>query len=92
LTLGLALLTGSYVWAGRKNPPRVGAQAMHGMQAEILDWSGAQGHALAQGERWRARGEDSFVPGDRVEVADVKDLTLLVRRGPAGKPSDGDRS
>jgi membrane-bound serine protease (ClpP class) len=88
LTLGLALLTGGYVWASRKSPPRVGAQAMRGLRAEILDWSGNEGHALAQGERWRARGAESFAPGERVEVTDVTDLTLMVRRPNTRKQSD----
>jgi membrane-bound serine protease (ClpP class) len=93
LTLGLALLTGGYVWASRKSPPRVGVQAMRGLPAEILDWAGNEGHALAQGERWRARSDESFVPGERVEVAGVRDLTLMVRRPETGKQrDDGERS
>ena len=90
LTLGLALLTGSYLWAARKNPPRVGAQAMRGLPAEILDWSGDEGHVRAQGERWRAEGDEAFAPGESVEVAGVKDLTLLVRRRQLRKQGEGE--
>ncbi|MBZ9807375.1 MULTISPECIES: NfeD family protein [unclassified Mesorhizobium] len=80
LTLGLALLAGSYLWTARKSLPRVGAQAMHGLPARILDWSGSEGHVLAQGERWRAKADEPLAPGDSVEVADVRDLVLTVRR------------
>lgn len=80
LTLGLALLTGSYLWAARRSLPRVGAQAMHGLPAEILDWSQGEGHVLAQGERWRAKADEPLAPGDSVEVAEVKNLVLTVRR------------
>ncbi|MER9306242.1 nodulation protein NfeD [Mesorhizobium sp. M0293] len=80
LTLGLALLAGSYLWAARKRLPRVGAQAMHGLPAKILDWSGSEGHVLAQGERWRAKANEPLALGDSVEVADVRDLVLTVRR------------
>lgn len=80
LTLGLALLTGSYLWAARKRPSPVGAQAMHGLPAEILDWEGSEGHVLARGERWRAKADETMAPGDSVEVADVRDLVLMVRR------------
>lgn len=80
LTLGLALLTGSYLWAARRSLPRVGAQAMHGLPAEILDWSQGEGHVLAQGERWRAKADEPLAPGDSVEVAEVKDLVLTIRR------------
>jgi membrane-bound serine protease (ClpP class) len=52
LTLGLALLTGSYLWAARRSLPRVGAQAMHGLPAEILDWSQGEGHVRATASRW----------------------------------------
>jgi membrane-bound serine protease (ClpP class) len=90
LTLGLALLMGSYVWAARRNPPRVGAQAMRGLPAEILDWSGNEGHVRAQGELWRAKGEEAFAPGESVEVTGVKDLTLLVRRRQTRKQGDGE--
>jgi membrane-bound serine protease (ClpP class) len=90
LTLALAFLTGTYVWASRKNPPRVGAQAMRGSAAEILDWSGREGRVLAQGERWRARGEESFTPGEHVEVTGISGLTLSVRRRQALEPFDGE--
>jgi membrane-bound serine protease (ClpP class) len=76
----LVLATGRYVWTTRRSPVRVGAQAMRGLTAEVLDWSERAGHVLAQGERWQARSEENFSAGDRVEVADVKDLTLTVRR------------
>lgn len=84
LTLGLALLTGTFVWAARKNPPRVGGEAMRGQPAEILDWQGGEGHVLALGERWRAKADGPVAPGDSVEVTDVSDLVLTVRRREAG--------
>jgi len=84
LTLGLALLTGTYVWAARKNPPRVGSEAMRGLPVEILDWQGGEGHVLAFGERWRAKAGEPMQPGDHVEVTHVSDLVLTVRRRDAG--------
>ncbi|TIT18423.1 MAG: nodulation protein NfeD [Mesorhizobium sp.] len=80
LTLGLALLTGSYLWAARKNVPRVGSQAMQGLPAEVLDWQGSEGHVLARGERWRAKADEPLAVGDSVEVADVRGLVLTIRR------------
>lgn len=84
LALGLALLAGGYLLAARKRAPRVGALAMHGMPAEILDWQGGEGHVLAQGERWRAKADEPLALGDSVEVAEVKDLVLTIRRRTAG--------
>jgi len=85
LTLGLALLTGTYVWAARKSLPRVGGEAMRGLSAQILDWQGGEGHVLAQGERWRAKADEPIAPGDSVEVTDISDLVLTVRRRDAGR-------
>jgi membrane-bound serine protease (ClpP class) len=78
--IGLVLVVlGSLRRAG-KGPVRVGAQAMRGQTAEVLDWSENQGHVFTQGERWQARSVDSFKPGEVVEVANIVDLTLVVRR------------
>ena len=68
------------LWRARKGPARVGAQAMRGLPAEVLDWSGSEGHVFAHGERWQAHGAEVLAPGETVEVADIKDLTLVVRR------------
>lgn len=91
LSLGLALLTGSYLWTARRRPSRVGAQAMRGLPAEILDWSGGEGHVLAQGERWRARAAEALAPGDTVEVTGIEDLVLQVERRKLRQPGDGER-
>jgi membrane-bound serine protease (ClpP class) len=79
---GLVLVVLRSVWRARKGPARVGALAMRGLAAEVLDWSGNEGHVLAHGERWKARGSEGFKPGEVVEVANIADLTLVVRRGP----------
>jgi len=80
---GLMLFVLGSVWRARKGPVRVGAQAMRGLSAEVLDWSENEGHVFAHGERWKARGAEAFQPGDVVEVANINDLTLVVRRWPA---------
>nr|WP_249158155.1 nodulation protein NfeD [Bradyrhizobium jicamae] len=73
----------------RKGPVRVGAQAMQGLPAEVLDWSETRGHVFTNGERWQARGTETFKSGDRVEVANIIDLTLVVRRAPASTGEGG---
>ena len=80
---GLILVILGSLQRARKGPVRVGAQAMPGLSAEVLDWSENEGHVFAQGERWQARGAETFKPGDVVEVANITDLTLVVRRPPA---------
>lgn len=89
--VGFVLFVLGSVHRARKSPIRVGAQAMRGQTAEVLDWSGNQGHVLTQGERWQARGIETFEPGDVVEVANIVDLTLTIRRRTASS-SKGDVS
>lgn len=79
ILFGLSLFTGRHLWRARKRPARVGAQAMQGLPARILDWSGDAGHVSAQGERWQARGGEGFLPGETVRVIEVDGLTLVVR-------------
>jgi len=82
---GFALVVlGSLRRVGRA-PALVGAQAMRGLPAEVLDWNGNEGHVFAHGERWQARGAETFKPGETVEVANIVDLTLLIRRAPTGE-------
>ena len=78
--IGLLLFVLGSLQRARKGPVRVGAQAMRGQSAEVLDWSENEGHVFAQGERWQARGAEAFKPGEVVEVANIVDLTLVVRR------------
>ena len=78
--IGLILVVLRSLWRARKAPARVGAQAMRGLPAEVLDWNDIEGHVFIQGERWQAHGSEVFKPGELVEVANVMDLTLVVRR------------
>jgi membrane-bound serine protease (ClpP class) len=76
------------LWRARGNPARVGGQAMRGLPAEVLDWSGSEGHVFTHGERWQAHGVEALTPGEMVEVAGINDLTLVVRRRMAGTVSE----
>lgn len=92
LISGLILLMGRVLWGARRRPSCVGNQAMRGAPVKILDWRGDEGHVLAEGERWRARSEETLKPGEMVEVKDVKGLVLMLRRRPARAASDGEVS
>jgi membrane-bound serine protease (ClpP class) len=81
--VGLALFVFGSLRRVRNAPVLIGEQAMRGLSARVLDWSEHEGHVFAQGERWQARSTEAFTPGETVEVANVIDLTLVVRRRPA---------
>ncbi|KJC61272.1 serine protease [Bradyrhizobium sp. LTSPM299] len=72
-----------------RGPVLLGAQAMRGLPAEVLDWSETTGHVFTNGERWQARGTETFKSGETVEVANIIDLTLVVRRAPASAGEGG---
>jgi membrane-bound serine protease (ClpP class) len=65
---------------------------MLGQPAEVLDWSGQEGHVLAVGERWQARALQALAPGERVRITGVKGLTLEVSRAPEMATGSGEQS
>jgi membrane-bound serine protease (ClpP class) len=91
-SIGLLSLTLGYVWRTRHQPVRTGAPAMLGQTAEVLDWSGQEGHVLASGERWQAQASQALMPGEHVRITGIEGLMLEVRRmpelaaGPGGQP------
>ena len=89
MIVSLTVVVLGSLWRARSNPPRVGVQAMRGLPAEVLDWSGSEGHVFTHGERWQAHGTEVLAPGETVEVADIKDLTLVVRRRSPRTVSEG---
>jgi membrane-bound serine protease (ClpP class) len=74
----LTLLLG-YVWRSFRRPVVTGVSGLRGSHAEIIDWSGGEGHVWAQGERWNAVGTGPFRAGDNVRIESVEGLTLVVR-------------
>ena len=90
--IGLILVVLGSLRRARRSPARVGAQAMRGLSAEVLDWSESEGHVFTQGERWQARGAETFKPGEMVEVANIINLTLVVRRRPELTAGEGGAS
>jgi membrane-bound serine protease (ClpP class) len=84
MIVSLTVVVLGSLWRSRWGPPRVGGQAMRGLPAQVLDWSGSEGHVFAHGERWRARAAQVLAAGETVEVEGINDLTLLVRRRTAG--------
>jgi membrane-bound serine protease (ClpP class) len=89
-SVGLLSLTLGYVWQARRRPVRTGAPAMVGQPAEVLDWSGREGHVLALGERWQARAARTLAPGEHVQVAGIEGLVLQVRHMPESGSNQGE--
>ena len=90
LVFALVAFVGRALWRARPWSRCVGAQAMHGLPAEILDWRAGAGHVRVDGERWQARGDETFAPGETVEVATVDGLTLMVQRRSNATATEGE--
>ncbi len=67
-----------YAWRSQRRQTVSGTEQLVGMQAQVIDWSGATGHLLVNGERWNARGPISPRPGEMVVITSVDGLTLGV--------------
>ena len=87
--LGLFSLTLGYVWRVRHQPVRTGIPAMLGQRAEVLDWTGQEGHVFALGERWQARASRALTPGEHVQITGIEGLMLEVHRISEGAVSSG---
>ncbi|MGO9543549.1 MAG: NfeD family protein [Rhodomicrobium sp.] len=72
----LILLMG-YVWRSQRRKAVSGAEQLAGSEAVVLDWHGGEGYVWAQGERWHARGDKEFAPGEKVRVRGLDGLTLI---------------
>jgi membrane-bound serine protease (ClpP class) len=64
------------LWWTRRRRAGVGAEALIGARAEVLDGDWVR----VRGERWRARATDPLRPGETVEVVARDGLVLEVRR------------
>jgi len=56
-----------------------GPEEMIGSEGQVIDWSGDSGRIHVHGEDWRARATKPLEPGQRVRVADIDGLTLVVK-------------
>ena len=73
----LILLMG-YVWRSQRRKAVSGAEQLTGSEAVVLSWKNGEGYVWAQGERWHARGDKEFTPGEKLTVQKLDGLTLIV--------------
>ncbi len=78
-TAALFIFVLGYALRARRRAVRTGAEEMIGARAEVREWSDRAGTVHVHGERWSARGDRSYVPGERVEVVARDGLVLFVR-------------
>jgi len=79
----LAIALAAVIRAHRRTVA-IGDAALIGREAEVLSWNDEEGDVQVLGERWRARANAKFSPGQRVRVVERRDLTLFIEPEPAG--------
>ncbi len=87
LFLGLA----SFAMRAWRRPVATGAEAMIGIEGEILDWSGQRGRVRVHGELWRARGPSGLERGAKVVVTALENLWVTVEPGDGQAPGSGEK-
>jgi membrane-bound serine protease (ClpP class) len=81
LAAGIAGEVGEVVWGrrlARKWRPRTGADAMVGLEAEVVSACRPTGQVRVVGELWEATCEAGADPGETVRVQAVRGLRLVV--------------
>jgi len=82
------IYTTTYMFKHSKERPiAVGAEAIKGSKAEIINWHETSGEVASSGSRWSAKSKSSqkFKSGDEVIVADIDGLKLIVEPLPPKK-------
>ncbi|MCD8520181.1 MAG: hypothetical protein LRY36_01330 [Alphaproteobacteria bacterium] len=64
----------------RKKKVTTGTESMVGDSAEVIEWKDGKGRVTAQGEPWKAVGDEPLKKGDRVKILAVEGLVLKVTK------------
>lgn len=78
----LGLILFAFV-GSRSHGPMIGAEAIRKREGVVDEWDGKEGWVIVEGERWRARSEKPFSPGDKIRVVEVDGLVLVVKQAKA---------
>lgn len=72
-----------HVWKAHRRPTTTGMQRLIGREGRVLTWSAGSGYILVGGERWRATGDETLLPQDRVKVKTCSGFELSVEKQPS---------
>ena len=78
LSAGVLALILGFALRAQRRAVTTGEAELVAQPATVLEWEGDHGYVQVRGERWAARGDESFAPGTRVRVTDVHGLALRV--------------
>jgi membrane-bound serine protease (ClpP class) len=80
LTIAIVYLITSMFKNSKETPIAVGAEAIKGTTAEIINWKNKSGEVSTSGSRWNAKSisEQNFKQGDTVIVSEIEGLKLII--------------
>jgi membrane-bound serine protease (ClpP class) len=78
----IILVIGGLVIKDQRKKSVTGTEGMLGIVGEILDWDNEKmaGKVLVHGEIWSATSVDRLTKGDKIEVIDINNLILKVKK------------
>jgi len=78
----IILVIGGLIIKDLRKKSVTGTEGMLGIVGEILDWDNEKmaGKVLAHGEIWSATSVDRLTKGDKIEVIDINNLILKVKK------------
>ncbi|MCK1640108.1 nodulation protein NfeD [Bradyrhizobium sp. 157] len=83
---GFLVIALAAVWRAHQREVTTGEAALLRSAGQVLWWADGKGEVLVKGERWAAKSETEFTPGDRVRVLERQNLKLLVEPDPDASP------
>jgi len=84
-TAALIVFGLSFALKAQLSRPTTGREGLVGLRGTALTDLDPEGKVFVHGEYWNARSEELVRKGERVEVVNVSDLLLLVKRAPGGE-------
>ena len=76
-----------WVWLSQRGRARAGPEALVGAIADVVSPCRPEGQVRLGSELWRARCAEGAGPGERVRIASLEGLTLVVQ--PLERPDAG---
>lgn len=70
----------SYLFNIRKQSPHVGSHTLIGLKAKIIALDKGEYKIFCNGEMWNAKSKEELFINDKIEVINIKNLTLEIRR------------
>ncbi len=77
---GFFIVVTGLVIKARVSRPLTGRSALVGETGPVREWETDHGKVFVHGEWWKAYGEEGLKPGDKIEVVEVENLNLKVRK------------